>query len=257
MTRTRPAHSTTHEGAVVTDAKGDDGNDVATRAADGRVPGRRGMMTRLRLLECTASMLQTTSYRDLKVVDIAREAGTSPATFYQYFPDVEAAVLVLAESVATQGARFAELIRATTWRGSAGFEGATALADKFLRFWEEHRPILRVIELATAEGDPRFREIRNALLVDTADALTQAVDEMREAGRHPSEIKPAAMSGVLISMLANVAAHRRGLEDWGVAADDLRVAMARIIFWSISGQRPRKDNAARRSGPAGTESTDE
>ena len=29
------------------------------------------------------------TYRDLKVVDIAREAGTSPATFYQYFPDVE------------------------------------------------------------------------------------------------------------------------------------------------------------------------
>ena len=67
------------------------------RAADGRVPGRRGRATRQRLLECTTGMLEAGSYRDLKVIDIAREAGTSPATFYQYFADVEAAILVLAE----------------------------------------------------------------------------------------------------------------------------------------------------------------
>ncbi|MFM7069395.1 MAG: TetR/AcrR family transcriptional regulator, partial [Actinomycetes bacterium] len=54
------------------------------RAADGRVPGRRGLATRQRLLDHTAALLATTSYRDLTVVDIAREAGTSPATFYQY-----------------------------------------------------------------------------------------------------------------------------------------------------------------------------
>ena len=39
----------------------------------------------------------------MKVIDIAREAGTSPATFYQYFADVEAAILVLAEEMAQQG----------------------------------------------------------------------------------------------------------------------------------------------------------
>ena len=71
-------------------------------------------------------------------------------------------------------------------------------------------------------------------------------------GRHPAEIKPAAMSGVLISMLVNVSAHRRGLEEWGVSADDLQVAMARIIFWAISGQKPRDDHApAARTRSAG------
>lgn len=219
------------------------GQTVSPVAADGRVPGRRGMATRLRLLECTARMLRTSSYRDLKVVDVAREAGTSPATFYQYFPDIESAVVVLAEDVARQGERFAELIRATTWRGASGFDGANALAGQFLEFWEEHRPILRVIELTTAEGDQRFHEIRNSLLVATAVALTHAVDEMRSAGRHPAEIKPAAMSGVLISMLVNVSAHRRGLEEWGVSPEDLQVAMARIIFWAISGQKPRDDHS--------------
>ena len=75
-------------------------DDEDLRAADGRVPGRRGRATRQRLLEQTADMLTAGSYRDLKVVDIARGAGTSPATFYQYFADVEAAILVLAEDLA-------------------------------------------------------------------------------------------------------------------------------------------------------------
>jgi AraC-like DNA-binding protein len=61
----------------------------APRAADGRVPGRRGLATRQRLLDHVAEMLAAGSYRDLRVVDVARSAGTSPATFYQYFADVE------------------------------------------------------------------------------------------------------------------------------------------------------------------------
>src|SRR3546814_11233778 len=75
------------------DAAASDDEDM--RAADGRVPGRRGRATRQRLLDCTAGMLDTTSYRDVKVIDIAREAGTSPAPFYQYFSDVAAPLLVL------------------------------------------------------------------------------------------------------------------------------------------------------------------
>ena len=54
--------------------------------------------------------------RDLRVVDIAREVGTSPATFYQYFRDVEEAVLALAEEVGEQTAPLGELLDAP-WDG--------------------------------------------------------------------------------------------------------------------------------------------
>lgn len=215
------------------------GDGTSTRAVDGRVPGRRGMATRQRLLACTGELLRTTAYRDVKVVDIAREAGTSPATFYQYFPDVEAAVLVLAEGLAVEGSQFAELITATSWRGADGYSAAQQLAGSYLNFWERHRPILKVIDLATSEGDERFRALRTSFLADTAQALREAISAMQEAGRHPDSLDPAAMSGVVVSMLANVSAHQRGLEDWGVASPQLRDAMARVIFWAVSGQKPR------------------
>ncbi len=51
------------------------------RATDGRVPGRRGQATRRKLLDTTAALLKTTSYRTIKVIDIAREAGRSPPLF--------------------------------------------------------------------------------------------------------------------------------------------------------------------------------
>ena len=213
--------------------------DDEPRAIDGRVPGRRGMATRQRLLACTAAMVKENAYRDVKVVDIAREAGTSPATFYQYFGDVESAVLALAEELTDEGKCFAQVIASTSWRGAEGFEAANELAAAYLRFWEEHRPILKVIDLATSEGDPRFRTIRTSFLADTAEALRDAITRMKADGRHPDSLDPAAMSGVIVSMLANVAAHRRGLEDWGVEQSALQDAMARLIFWAVSGRKPR------------------
>src|SRR5690242_4103315 len=112
------------------------------RATDGRVPGRRGIATRRRLLDCTAELLAKTSYRDIKVIDIAREAGTSPATFYQYFSDVEQAVLVLAEELATDAAGLAQLVHGD-WRGDRGIETARRVAEGFVDYYESHRAVFR------------------------------------------------------------------------------------------------------------------
>jgi len=212
--------------------------DAPARASDGRTPGRRGRATRQRLLGCTQEMLRTTSYRDLKVVDIAREAGTSPATFYQYFPDVEAAIVVLAEEMALEGRIFGEQVRAATWKGRVGYDACVDLADQFIRFWDEHQPVLRVVDLATEEGDGRFANVRTHLLNDLYNALASAISEMKAAGRHPDDLDPMATAGVLVSMLAHVAAHRYGFEFWGVRTTDLRTSMARILFWSVTGQKP-------------------
>lgn len=203
------------------------------------MPGRRGQATRQKLLEQTSEMVRTTSYRDIKVVDIAREAGCSPATFYQYFPDVESAILVLAdEMVATGTEQFADLVIANSWRGRAGYQSAEALADAMLRFWEEHGPLLRVVDLATDEGDGRFANVRTRLLNDLNNALAAAVREHQKAGRGQADIDPNAVAGVLVAMLAHVSAHRLGFEFWGVRTDDLRATMARIVHWSVTGQKP-------------------
>jgi AcrR family transcriptional regulator len=213
-------------------------DDEALRAADGRVPGRRGRATRQRLLECTRDMLTTTSYRDVKVIDIAREAGTSPATFYQYFGDVEAAILVLAEEMAQEGQHLTDIITQGSWKGRAAYDTALALVDEFLRFWDEHRPVLRVMDLATDEGDRRFQKIRVRLLNDITNALAEVARSAQSDGRLPGGLDPMAAAGILVAMLAHTAAHQYGFEFWGIRTAALRDSMARQVSWGVTGLKP-------------------
>jgi AcrR family transcriptional regulator len=208
------------------------------RAADGRVPGRRGRATRQRLLECTRDLLTTTSYRDVKVIDIAREAGTSPATFYQYFADVEAAILVLAEEMAQQGQHLTEIITEGSWAGPDAFATSLELVDAFLAFWDDHRPVLRVMDLATDEGDGRFQKIRVRLLNDITKALAGVTRAAQSSGSLPKGLDPMAVAGTLVSMLAHTAAHQYGFEFWGIRTAKLRESMARQVSWGVTGITP-------------------
>jgi AcrR family transcriptional regulator len=212
--------------------------DDDLRAVDGRVPGRRGRATRDRLLKCTGELLEKTSYRDLTVIDIAGCAGTSPATFYQYFPGVEDAILDLAGSLVEEGARFTELIEGSDWKGKAGFETSLRLVDAFLDLWEEHRTVLRVVDLATAEGDNRFANIRTRLLSQVTEALRIVIGGFRKDGKHPRGLDPTAHAAALVSMLAHVAAHRWGYEFWGIRIDGIRDSVARIVFTGVTGKPP-------------------
>jgi AcrR family transcriptional regulator len=203
----------------------------------GRTPGRRGLATRERLLHCTADLLEKTSYRDLAVIDIAECAGTSPATFYQYFPDVEAAVLALAGALADEAEQVTSLIRDSEWSGKAGAQTSLDLVDAFLDVWERHRPVLRVVELATAEGDFRFRNVRTRFLNELTLALRDVIDEFKRHGHHPKDLDPMGQAAVLISMLANVAAHRYGFEFWGIRTAAVRDSSARLLHAGVTGKR--------------------
>jgi AcrR family transcriptional regulator len=204
-------------------------------ASDGRVPGPRGLATRQRLIDTVADMLDGTPYREIRVTDIARAAGTSPATFYQYFIDVEEVVLTLAEDTADIGARLVEVLDGRKWRGAAGWQSACALVDGFLDFWRQQQPVLRVVDLLTEEGDARFRRARVRMLNTVTVALAEVIAE-GGAAEDPS-LQAMAMAGALVSMLAHVASHQSGFEAWDIHVTDVREAMARLLYWGVTGPR--------------------
>ena len=208
------------------------------RATDGRVPGRRGQATRRKLLDTTAALLETTSYRTIKVIDIAREAGTSPATFYQYFADVEQAVLVLAEEVALDAVQLTEFVRGD-WSPDASDATARAVVEKFMDFWEGHRAVLRVVELATEEGDLRFQRLRVRALNTLTESLRETIAELQEREQLAADIDPFATAGVLVSMLAHVGSHRYGFEFWGIRTASLVDSLTGILHWTVTGRAPR------------------
>ncbi|CAM5669940.1 TetR/AcrR family transcriptional regulator OS=Streptomyces alboniger OX=132473 GN=CP975_15130 PE=4 SV=1 [Streptomyces alboniger] len=210
------------------------------RTVDGRVAGRRGQATRQKLLDCLSEMLSSSPYRDVKVIDVARKAGTSPATFYQYFPDVEGAVLEIAEQMAAEGAELTQLLEGRSWVGKAGWQTSQELVDGFMEFWRKNDAILRVVDLGAAEGDKRFYKIRMKILNSVNNSLTDTVKELQAKGKVDKDVSPAAMAGSIVAMLAAVASHQRGFQSWGVKQAELKPNLATLVHLGVTGKKPAK-----------------
>ena len=204
-------------------------------ALDGRALGKRGAATRRRLLDATARLLESHGVRDLRVVDIAREVGSSPATFYQYFRDVEQAVLALSEEVGEDLAPVGELL-ARPWEGEADLRSAHEMVDAFLRYWDEHRAVLRTRNLAAQEGDRRFRAVRNRSLRPLTDGVAAKVAEAQRRGEVCSDLSPIAAASALVAMLERMAAFHTDLEPLGASRDDVVETTARIIHQTVAGR---------------------
>jgi AcrR family transcriptional regulator len=202
-------------------------DEFGVKALDGRPIGKRGAETRRRLLDATAVMLETHGVRDLRVVEIAREVGASPATFYQYFRDVEEAVLECSSEIGSEIAPLASLLD-QQWTDVNGLEAARQLVEGFLDHWDAHRAVLRTRNLAAQEGDPRFREVRNAANAPFLDGFARQVVD--------PDLAPRAASAALVALLERMAAFHTELEPMGIPRTDLVETTARIVYKTVVGR---------------------
>jgi AcrR family transcriptional regulator len=205
-----------------------------SRGQGARTLGPRAQKTRQRLLAATEALLANQSVRDLSVVEIARKAGTSPATFYQYFEDVEEATLRLAEQAAGEMPAVLEMID-RAWDGDGGLANARAIVDAFVRHWDAHRAVLLVRNLAADEGDRRFQRVRQATLQPLLEHLAGRISAGQRAGRVDAKLSAAAAAAAMGAVLERLAAYHRELEMLGVSREDLVETCARILQQTVTG----------------------
>jgi AcrR family transcriptional regulator len=174
------------------------------RNQHGQSMGSKGLKTRRRLVDATVASLETTGFRELKVIDIARLARSSPATFYVYFADVSDAVLAalseLSQSTPDVMAVLAE---------DADEESADATAQRlvvaYMAFWKEHRLLLRLRNLCAEEGDQRFVRARAAAVQPLLKAIANRVERVQGAGHSSNIVAPAAAAAAVIALLERLA----------------------------------------------------
>lgn len=184
-------------------------------------------------------MLQQEAYRDVRVIDVARQAGTSPATFYQYFPDIEAAVLELAAEAVRDSAELSQLVEGRSWTGKAGRQTAEELVDGVLAFWRRHDAILRVVDVSAAEGERRFVRIRAKVLGAVVKPLAEALEEIRRKSRSTAAEPPAtAVAAALVTMVAGTAGQAKSLQTLGAKQADVRPALTVLVHLGMTGRKP-------------------
>ncbi len=217
-------------------------SEVEKEAVDqsGRRLGPRALHTRQRLLDATVALLNERSVRDVSVVEIARKANTSPATFYQYFRDVGEATLRLAEQAAEEMPAVIELIDGS-WRGQRGLDTVRAIVAAFVDHWDAYRAVLLVRNLAADEGDRRFQKVRRKALFPVIEHLARKVEEAKKQGLIPSEVHASAAAAAMASILERLAAYHREIEYFGVTREDLIETCARILFQTVTGRSSPSD----------------
>lgn len=186
-------------------------NAPAARASDpgynhyGQKIGSKGERTRQMLIDTTVELLESKGLRDVSVVDVARAAKTSPATFYVYFRGVPEVVLAALES-ASQTSSELEALAARDWLAEGGQAAARDFVDAYTQLWNRNRTIFRVRNLAAEEGDMRFLQSRMEQAAPMMDALSAAVARAQAADRLPATLSPRSCAGTLLMMLERLAA---------------------------------------------------
>lgn len=203
-------------------------------ASDGRVIGTRAQATRTRLMDATRTLLRRHGALELKVVDITREADTSPATFYQYFADVDDVLLALSRTAGDNERALLDLLT-TDWAGPDGPARARAFVDAYMGYWEDHQAILRIRNLKAEEGADRFRRARVRGALPLIEAMADMVERGQKDGRISQDLHPFATGSAMMSMLERLLAYQRELGQRGANREALRRTLATLLHQTLAG----------------------
>lgn len=171
----------------------------------GQKIGTKGERTRRALIEATVELLQSQGLRDVSVVDVARAAGISPATFYVYFRGVPEAVLAALQDASQTSPELEELI-GRDWQAAGAREAAARFVEAYTRLWNANGTIFRVRNLAAEEGDERFYQARMEAAGPMMAGISAAVGRAQNAGRLPQGLSARACAGTILMMLERLAA---------------------------------------------------
>lgn len=208
-------------------------------ATDGRVIGERAIRTRRRILDATSALLREQGALDLKVIDVAREVGTSPATFYQYFGDVEEAILALATELVEEVEPISALLE-QDWSaeatGETGLEKSRRFVADYMDFWDVHAPVLRIMLLRADERDEPFRELRREYNRPFMVHMAAKVRDAQAAGRITPSLDAEATAGAMLAALDRLPNYREMFEKRGTTRDAMIETMARLLLSSLTGE---------------------
>src|SRR5688500_9831041 len=205
------------------------------------------MVARERLIAAVSALVERKSVRDIKALDVTREAGVTPSSFYRYFGSVDDVLLAAISSRAPVAPELIGLVR-QPWTQSNIRVAAFDFAHGFLRYWDEHFHLLKVRNLAADEGKEQFVELRWEAISPLFTEFESKISRQRSSGRIPSSIDPGALTATLFSSLERLGAGARQLSRTAsdYPLEKLAHASAYLIVTSLGFEWTDEDSAADR-----------
>jgi AcrR family transcriptional regulator len=179
-------------------------------------------------------LLQEQGILDLRVVDISRDIGSSPATFYQYFNDVDEAILELSKE-ATEDEKPLVALLQPSWTESDGLERAGRFVDAYMVYWDTHHAVLRARNLKAEEGNRHFRAVRTEANLLVMDALQAMVTEGIATKRLPDSLDPFTTAAAVVAMCERLFAFQTEMARRGANRSAIRNTLATLLCSALTG----------------------
>lgn len=211
----------------------------------GQTIGRKGRQTRQRLMAAARKLLDAYSPVELTAVSIAKEAGTSSASFYMYFEDVRDILFALATEAGAAMTAVHEVVQ-EPWDAETVREHSLRLVERFFEIWQAHRQVLRFRNLEADRGDPRFEALRMSTYVPFIDMLARQI----VATCPPDKPRPTLSQAFALASVMHAAMERLATTDPAVVAryvgaPKVHEALAHMIELMFGGGAPGRPAAAK------------
>lgn len=171
----------------------------------GQALGRKGQLTRMRLIATLEDLLKHRPLRDLRVMDICREAKTAPGTFYLYFRDVEDLALEAIRKCQELPQELNELL-GQDWPTEQSFDYAKRFIGGYVAYWEERYHLLHMRNLAADEGNQPMIDLRHSCVVPLLEQVAGKIHKGRSARSTEDVLNPIAAATVFMGGLERLAA---------------------------------------------------
>ena len=197
--------------------------------------GARGGRTRAAILDATRRLLERRHLGELRVADLAAEAGVSPSNFYTYFKTEEEPELALCEAAAVE---FQPLSRHLDgdWSADQAFAAARAYVVDVLMIWRDHGPVLRIEHMLADKGETGFVEARVRRLRRVHLSLERRIAVAHATGYHAPGLDPRLASYEVANLVESVAAGFELMRRGDTPSDAILDTTAHIVVKLVTGR---------------------
>ena len=126
----------------------------------GQKLGRKGRITRDRILSVTRELIEKPGTDDFSISAIARRAELRVSSIYNYFPDLTELFVTVVEPVLRESQAEHLGILGTYWPDDELEEKCDEFVDAFHRFWERNVRYLHLRNTLAQNHNPRILELR-------------------------------------------------------------------------------------------------
>jgi AcrR family transcriptional regulator len=205
------------------------------RNMKGQSLGTKGDRSRQRIMDTAFGLLKVKNVWDISVTDICAACEIAPSNLYTYFKGVDDVVLGLSRQIVERCPPLVE-IATGEWAGRAGLMRARRFVKEAFIYWDEYRPVLKVIELFGDEGSPEFGALRAERLLPVYEALTPVVMKAKKDGYLHKKMDAGIVVISAYGLIEAAAMHVPQIIQFGYDYDKLLETHARMLIQHLTGK---------------------